>query len=91
MDKKVPGKQKTLKILYTIPTNTWPNQRYADSHWTNAITGPPCSVKYGRSFARIFLLYKLHTWLIRTGLDHRQPPQLLQVTRGHQVILILCE
>ena len=47
---------------------TTPNHRDADSHGTNIITWPLCLVKYGRSFAVEFLLYKLRTWQIRTGL-----------------------
>ena len=35
---------------------------------SNIITRPLCLVKYGRSFVVEFLLYKLRTWQIRTGL-----------------------
>ncbi len=60
-------KQKHRKIIYD-PAKCRPNQRDAESHETNMITGPRCSAKYGRSFAEEFLLYKLQTWPIYTGL-----------------------
>ncbi len=60
-------KQKHRKMIYD-PAKCRPNQRDAESHETNMITGPRCSAKYGRSFAEEFLLYKLQTWPIYTGL-----------------------
>ncbi len=67
MDKKAHRIYKLWKIIYDQP-NEGQNHRDAVLHGTNIITGPRCSVKYGRSFAGEFWLYKLQTWLIRTGL-----------------------
>jgi len=61
MDKKAHRKQKPWKMIYDPP-----NHRNVDSHGT--ITLPRFSAKYGRSFAGEFLLYRLQTWPIRTGL-----------------------
>ncbi len=62
--KKRSGNKNLEKIIYDT-AKCWPNHRDADSHGTNILTGPQ---KYGRSFAGEFLLYKLQTWAIRTGL-----------------------
>ncbi len=65
--KRHSGNKNLEKMIYDT-AKCWPNHRDADSHGTNIITGPRCSVKYDRSFAGEFLLYKWQTCAIRTGL-----------------------
>lgn len=57
------------KILHKKTKHkTTANHRDADSHRTNIILWPLCLLKYGRSFTREILLYKLRTRLSHTGL-----------------------